>query len=1012
MGIGTELYRCRIGLFSPNRSCSFKNNQPQLGFRGLSFRLVPAVTLCCLLLIAGIELNPGPPIYKCKYCDLSSSSISQYARHAAIHKLRKNFNVPCPYCDRQMKFASLESHISRFHRSARLRPQVMNIQMVKCSTCRLELSTRKDYMDHMQSHLKAGVQIQCVLSNCQTPFMDKRKFQKHMSRCHAGVADFFEPTVVSVSECRSSSDEHSDEDGDADAGGQDKNFDCTEGAAEDFDPYPYSTIKDEVAKFYLRLEGDFNLPTSTVQMIAEQIKLITELSHHRLKIALKQELESFQIDALVISSVIGQTFKADPIFNVHHKSEDTDHLGTHHLRKKYWEKHFPYVDPKEHYYGLNRSGKRRIAHLISIKETLKVLLKNEKIKEKLLKSFSEEEAEPTSVKKDYKDGEAFKKHKCQHNGEKCIQINLFQDAFDFNAFGPSFHKTLGFYYSLASLDPESISKVDLIQIAGLIVEKDLVPTEQEELDGKDVLKEAIQPILDELKDLRENGTVVDGETIPVCLFLLIGDSLGQHTVGGYVKSFSCEFFCRFCPISRTEFHLNPSETKAFRTTEEYDSAVQTAYLKWDQRRKHLLKAAQKATMRKARKAAEKVAARCSAPAKKTLMRTVIPQAAYKKLCAISYKAVKYRPSPFNSIPGFHCSSPSQPVCIAHDLFEGILKCVLPCVMDYFISEKEWFDLPTLNRRITNFKCKGSDARDRPKPFKSIDKLSGHAVENWNTLRLLPIMIADLIEDPDDEVWKVFLNLKEIVEYVCAPKISMAQVAYLKQITRTFANSLKTMDDRFPNCLIPKVHFLCHYSDLIDIFGPLIKVCTLRFESVHMFFKAVIRNSKNYINVTKTMAEKYMLRFASHNSSDLFPADIVYDPSRSRCINLNTFPAEKKSALPENFNPSQYEVLDTIKVKGTEYKTGYYIPLNSSMLSTSLQVGKTDIILLDSSGCVCFLVQSMEAENSFQGYFTINSNKISFQLLKHEELNDYYPLPSYEVTGKKCITLKHSICDEI
>ncbi|KAJ1519244.1 hypothetical protein ONE63_011263 [Megalurothrips usitatus] len=196
------------------------------------------------------------------------------------------------------------------------------------------------------------------------------------------------------------------------------------------------------------------------------------------------------------------------------------------------------------------------------------------------------------------------------------------------------------------------------------------------------------------------------------------------------------------------------------------------------------------------------------------------------MLAVSFRAVKYRRSPFNSgITRFHVSTPAMPPCIAHDLFEGILKNVLPRIMKYFILENEWFDLPTLNRRIRAFKCKGSDALDPPKPYKSLDSLSGNAVQNWNHLRLLPFIIGDLIEDPDDEVWQVLLNLKEIVEYTTAPKISMVQVAYLKHLIRSFIDSLKRLEGVFPKCLIPKVHFLCHYPDLIAVFGPLIRQFT-------------------------------------------------------------------------------------------------------------------------------------------------------------------------------------------
>ncbi|XP_034232891.1 uncharacterized protein LOC117640479 [Thrips palmi] len=632
----------------------------------------------------------------------------------------------------------------------------------------------------------------------------------------------------------------------------------------------------------------------------------------------------------------------------------------------------------------------------------------------LLKSFQKEINE-TSILKDFCDGEAYIKHRCGHSDGKCIHLLLFQDAFEFNAFGPSasFFKTLGFYYLVGNLDPEFRSKVDVNQLAGLVLEKDTVPTVEEELECKDILKEAIKPLLDELEDLKKNGIDVDGETIPVCLLFLIGDNLGQHIFGGYVKNFTCDFFCRFCTISKAEFLSNPSEVKALRTPEEYDNAVATARLKWEQKRKQYLIAVKKATRRKAKKRAGKVTARMSAPALKKLMTVGIAKDAYKKMCAVNFRAVKYRASPFNStVTGFHVSSPAMPPCIAHDIFEGILRCVLPRVMQYFINEKEWFDLPTLNRRIRGFKCKGSDKRDAPQPYKSLDKLTGNAVQNWNHLRLLPLILGDLIQDPQDEVWQVVLNLKEIVEYICAPKISMAQVAYLKQLIRRFINSLLRLEKFFPKCLIPKVHFLAHMADLICIFGPLMRLFTLRFESTHKFFKTVVRNCRNYINITKMMAKKFMLRFASIQAGDGFPADIIYDPTSSCCVNLKTLPEGKRIAFPNMFDPSEYEALTSIIVKGTEYKKGFYLVLRSTMDSTSLTVGLIDLILLDSSNNVSFLMEVKEANDSFKGFYELEkSSSTKYKLLPYESIIDFYPLPSYTVCGIECLTLKHSICGD-
>ena len=53
------------------------------------------------------------------------------------------------------------------------------------------------------------------------------------------------------------------------------------------------------------------------------------------------------------------------------------------------------------------------------------------------------------------------------------------------------------------------------------------------------------------------------------------------------------------------------------------------------------------------------------------------------------------------------------------------------------------------------------------------KIGGQATENWSLLRLLPVLIGEKITDTDDPVWKLTVQLKELVEFICAPQISVS-----------------------------------------------------------------------------------------------------------------------------------------------------------------------------------------------------------------------------------------------
>lgn len=129
---------------------------------------------------------------------------------------------------------------------------------------------------------------------------------------------------------------------------------------------------------------------------------------------------------------------------------------------------------------------------------------------------------------------------------------------------------------------------------------------------------------------------------------------------------------------------------------------------------------------------------------------------------------------------------------------------------------------------------------------------GQVVQNLNFLRLLPVLIGDKVQDPDDVVWQLTLQLKDIVDLVCAPKISVPQVAYLEITIQDYLDSRKGL---FPeNHLKPKHH----YPAQILKFGPIIRLWTMRFESKHAYFKRCERHLKNFKNICLTLSERQQM----------------------------------------------------------------------------------------------------------------------------------------------------------
>lgn len=69
---------------------------------------------------------------------------------------------------------------------------------------------------------------------------------------------------------------------------------------------------------------------------------------------------------------------------------------------------------------------------------------------------------------------------------------------------------------------------------------------------------------------------------------------------------------------------------------------------------------------------------------------------------------------------------------------------------------------SLSTRKTQFKYLGNDANDGPFfEVTSGHQLSGHAVQNWCLLRMLPVLIGEKIESPGkNQAWHLVLHLEE------------------------------------------------------------------------------------------------------------------------------------------------------------------------------------------------------------------------------------------------------------
>ena len=140
-----------------------------------------------------------------------------------------------------------------------------------------------------------------------------------------------------------------------------------------------------------------------------------------------------------------------------------------------------------------------------------------------------------------------------------------------------------------------------------------------------------------------------------------------------------------------------------------------------------------------------------------------------------------------------------------------------------------------------------------------DKLKPHilyllsyflASQYWCLLRILPFLIGKSVPE-DDDVWRFYLLIMEIVDICCCPRFPPKLLIVLEMSLFSMINEFKRV--HHPHKIIPKMHYLLLYPMLMKKVGPLTQFSCMRFESKHRAMKRIVTTRNNYKNVAHTIA---------------------------------------------------------------------------------------------------------------------------------------------------------------
>ncbi|KAJ8034877.1 hypothetical protein HOLleu_21895 [Holothuria leucospilota] len=506
-------------------------------------------------------------MYDCKICEHRTKSLKGYVIHQQLHRNDHNVKFPCVIGDCSHTFrsyAAFQTHITRHHHDLRAKPSAALVycqdyreveqRAERCMLpfCQENLPDFSHLIAHLRTHIMHGYEVACPFEQCDKKYKVISSFSSHLSRVHkrnVPVTANQDETPID-SECElelmESNQLETDEDSDITL--------AQTGVTGD-------ELLRALALFYLKLQSKYLLPSSTIQMIIDELQNVTLLGQHLMFDKLKQKLKDEKLCHDKINDIITEVSGSD-FFEAAHSEGGP--LRSDHIRKEFFKKNLKYVSPVAVNLGVDEiSGSQRIGYYVPILQTIKTM-----VNPKILREQSPQCSQDGKIRH-FVDGEIYKQNELFKQNPSALQIVLFQDAFEVsNPLGSAKgkHKLLAVYFTLGNLEYHYRSKIDHLQLVFLCKEKDFKSVSHEVL---------FEQLLQDLQKLETEGLQFDTDKVYGTVASITGDNLGSHCIGGFTENFSTsQYMCRYCLMTRNDQQFQvPYFSGLLRNPENYEEAV-------------------------------------------------------------------------------------------------------------------------------------------------------------------------------------------------------------------------------------------------------------------------------------------------------------------------------------------------------------------------------------------------------------------------------------------------------
>lgn len=681
---------------------------------------------------------------------------------------------------------------------------------MKCPNCMHKFLSASALVVHLK-YVHPNINcFSCTGKNCDRRFQNIRMYKKHLILKHkfeSKYKNLITNTANDSTSCNSCINTDVPPQKIAKLESQKTNILATL-KAENIDnspKIPFDVAVSNIAGSFVTTLYNFkDLSRSVVQKLIEYFeKMLRDLLH------------LLQLEISIVLQNCLPIVKNEIVFLVNSLKGIFKDLGTEYLRLKYFRRSSAYILPKPYIIGSNTINKKKQnlvtldvkrfeGCFIPMRQVLKCFFEVPGVLQ-IVRNYRNTilESRTPDTFSHFMQGELWQNRMVNFPEKMVLPIIVYYDDFEIcNPLGSHavYYKLGAVYFTVACLPPEYASQLQNIFLAMLFYAGDRVTFGN---------RATFSPLLQELHFLEAEGIdiEVDNESVRLyfSLCLVVGDNLGLNSILGYTESFSTNYFCRYCHADKqTSQSLDMEDLTLLRTVDSYQNDVETY------------------------------------------------SHGIKELCI------------FNELENYHVI---ENVCfdIMHDLLEGICRYDMAHFINHFL-EKEYFTLEFLNDR-TRFYNFSSREKNLPPPIRLSNLRNGYIImssaEMLAFVRNFSLIIGDVVPE-DDEVWKLYLILLEIMSIIMSSTISKPQLNYLKYLISEHHSRYISL---FNDSLKPKHHFLIHYPTIISNVGPLLPLWCMRFEANHKSFKTYSHIITSKRNIPYTLSVKNQLNMCLQLLSD-------------------------------------------------------------------------------------------------------------------------------------------------